>query len=194
MLIKSSTLNSHKSLIPSFREIEMYRKNFVEGANLQGRSGNLYEVDTENQVNTDEYYTWKSPVIVSYYLVENPKKSILLKYGWFTEDKDNQPIICYLTFKDANDNPINPSEGAILEISARLDPHNGNSFQTEKFDIVKVATDYDLAMFICNLAPHRTQLKPINPVPTETDIINENRFFNRKLIGEDDLIDDSSKM
>ena len=86
--------NSHKSLIPSFREIEMYRKNFVEGANLQGRSGNLYEVDTENQVNTDEYYTWKSPVIVSYYLVENPKKSILLKYGWFTEDKDNQPIIC----------------------------------------------------------------------------------------------------
>ena len=67
------------SLYPSFREIEMYRKNFVEGANLQGRTGNLYEVDTENQVNTDEYYTWKSPVIVSYYLVENPKKSILLK-------------------------------------------------------------------------------------------------------------------
>ena len=38
----------------------MYRKNFVEGANLQGRSGNLYEVDTENQVNTDEYYNHKN--------------------------------------------------------------------------------------------------------------------------------------
>jgi hypothetical protein len=176
------------SLYPSFREIEMYRKNFVEGANLQGRSGLLYQVDTESQVNTDEYYNWKSPVNVSYYLVDNPQKSILQKYGWFVEDKERQPIICYLTFKDAEDKPINPSEGAILEVSTRLDPHDGNSFETLKFDIVKVATDYDLAMFICNLAPHRKHLTPVNPVPTQDDSANENKWFNRKLIGEDDLI------
>ena len=182
------------SLYPSFREIELYRKNFVEGANLQGRSGLLYQVDSENQVNTDEYYNWKTPVEVSYYLVENPKKSILLKYGWYTEDKDNQPILCYLTFKDAEDKPINPSEGAILEISTRLDPHDENSFETLKFDIVKVATDYDLAMFICNLAPHRKHLTPVNPVPTSNDPINENKWFNRKLIGEEDLIDDIDEL
>ena len=41
------------SLYPSFREIELYRKNFVEGANLQGRSGLLYEVQDIEQVNTD---------------------------------------------------------------------------------------------------------------------------------------------
>ena len=182
-----ATKKPRGKLYPSFREIEMYRKNFVEGANLQGRSGYLYQVDTENQINTDEYYNWKSPVIVSYYLVENPKKSLLLKYGWYTEDKSNQPIVCYLTFKDADDKPINPSEGAILEISARLNPHDGNSYITEKFDIVKVSTDYDLAMFICNLAPHRKHLNPVNPVPTAEDPTNENRWFNRKLIGEDDL-------
>lgn len=178
-------------LYPSFREIELYRKNFVEGANLQGRSGYLYQVNSESQVNTDEYYTWKTPVVVSYYLIENPKKSILQKYGWYVEDKDNQPILCYLTFKDADSNPINPSEGAILEVSTRLDPHNGDSYQTQKFDIVKVTTDYDLAMFICNLAPHRKHALPINPVATPKDMSNENRFFNRKLIGVEDLKDDT---
>ena len=74
----------------SNREIELYRRNFVEGANLQGRSGLLYQVDTEHQVNTDEYSNWKSPVDISYYLVENPKKSVLQKYGWYVEDKSNQ--------------------------------------------------------------------------------------------------------
>ena len=178
------------SLFPSFRELELYRKNFVEGANLEGRIGNLYQVDKENQVDTDEYYVWKSPVEVSYYLINNPTKNILLKYGWYVESKDNLPIIAYLTFKDSNNNPIYPSEGAILEISARLDPHSKDSFQTEKFDVVKVVTDFDLAMFICNLAPHREHLKPVNPVPTKNDMANENRYFDRKLIGEGDLIDD----
>lgn len=182
--------NFRGKLAPSFREIEMYRKNFVEGANLQGRIGNLYQVESSEQINTDEYYIWKSPVEVSYYLVDNPRKSILMRYGWYTEDKDNQPIIAYLTFKDSNNKNINPSEGAILEISAMYDPHNENSYQTKKFDIVKVATDMDLAMFICNLAPHREKLKPVQPVPTPNDPTNENRFFNRKLIGEEDLIDD----
>lgn len=168
----------------------MYRKNFIEGANLQGRSGYLYEVDNVTQVNTDEYYTWKTPVEVSYYLVENPKKTILLKYGWFTEDSDNKPILCYLTFKDSKNKSINPSEGAILEISVRNDPHDGESFETIKFDIVKVNTDYDLAMFICNLAPHRKQLEPVNPVPTSNDILNDNKYFNRKLKGVDDLINE----
>lgn len=178
-------------LYPSAREIELYRRRFVEGASLQGRSGLLYQVDTENQVNTDEYYNYKSPVEVSYYLVENPKKSVLQRYGWYTEDKSNQPILCYLTFNDDNNRPIYPSEGAILEVSSRLDPHNEHSIQTEQFDIVKVSTDYDLAMFICNLAPHRKHTKPVNPVPTAEDPTNENKYFNRKLIGEKDLIDNT---
>lgn len=180
-------IKTRGKLYPSQRELDLYRKNFVEGANLEGRLGNLYQVDTQDQINTDEYYTWKAAVLVSYYLVQNPKKSLLQKYNWYTEDKAQQPIICYLTFCDSENKPIYPSEGAILEITTRTDPHNENANLTKKFDIVQVQTDYDLAMFICNLAPHREQLKPINPVPTAKDPTNENRFFNRKIIGEEDL-------
>ena len=187
-----STKKVRGTLYPSFKELELYRKNFVEGANLQGRSGNLYQVDKVEQVNTDEYYTWKSPVIVSYYLMQNPKKSVLLKYGWYNEAADSKPIICYLTFKDADNKDIDPSEGAILEVSTMSNPHEDKSYDTRKFDIVKVQTDYDLAMFVCNLAPHREHLKPVNPTPTPEDPTNENRFFNRKLIGENDLIDDNN--
>lgn len=185
--MRKNPKNPRGTLYPSQKEINLYRKNFVEGANLQGRSGLLYEVDTETQLNTDEYYVWKAPVTVSYYLVDNPKKSDLLKLGWYTEDPENKPILCYLTFLDSEEREINPSEGAIIEISTRYKPHDGNSFQTRKFDIVKVSTDYDLAMFICNLAPHRKQQTPINPVPTKDDMTNENRFLNRTLLGEDDF-------
>lgn len=182
-------MNKDKStgkLMPSFREIELYRKRFEEGANLQGRNGLLYQVQDTKSINTDNTYTYKTPVTVSYYLIENPKKSVLLKLGWYTEDSDSKPIVCYLTYLDSEGKPIYPSEGAILEISTRLNPHT-QEYQTVQFDIVKVQTDYELAMFICNLAPHRTQLKPVNPVQIPLDIINENRFLNRKLIGEEDL-------
>lgn len=143
--------------------------------------GLLYQVQDSKQTNTDESYIYKTPVTVSYYLIENPKKSTLLKLGWFSEDSESKPILCYLTYLDSDGKEINPSEGAILEISTRLNPHS-QEYQTLQFDIVKVQTDYELAMFICNLAPHRTQLKPVNPVQTPEDMENENRFFNRKLI------------
>jgi hypothetical protein len=99
-----------------------------------------------------------------------------------------------MTFNDEDNKPINPSEGAILEISTRLDPHKDNSYITQKFDIVKVSTDYDLAMFICNLAPHRKHLNPINPVATSNDINNENRFFNRKLLSVEDINHDFDEL
>ena len=39
------------SLYPSEREIEYYRRNFVEGANQRGRAGLLYQVDDEQTKN-----------------------------------------------------------------------------------------------------------------------------------------------
>ena len=173
-------------LYPSEREIEYYRKRFVEGASLEGRSGYLYQVEDFTQVNTDTYYTYEKPVEVSYYLINNPKKSLLLKLGWYVENSENVPILCYLTFLDSSNKPINPSEGSILEVSSRKTPHNFSS-DTHKFDIVNVFTDFDMNMFICNLTPHREKIKPANPLPTSEDPTNENRWFNIKLIGEDDL-------
>lgn len=184
---KKSNRKPRGILNMSERELEYFRKNFNEAAELHGKIGKLYQVDTETQVNTDEYYNHKTPVDVAYTLNENPSKAQLLKLGWYTEDESAKPLLCTLTFLDYDGNPIYPSEGAILEVSARSDPHNLKEFQTQKFDIVKVSTDYDLCLFTCNLAPHRETLRPAEPVPTETDMYNENRYFNRKMIGVDDL-------
>ena len=170
------------SLYPSEREIEYYRKNFVEGANQRGRTGLLYQVDDEQTKNigTDSYYIHKKPVEVSYYLIENPRQKHLQKIGWNPEDKNHKPIICYLTYQDSDGNDIEPTEGAILEVSARANPHF-NKYKTNKFDIVGVQVDFEMNMFICNLVPHREITKPINPTPTSQDPINENKWFDRKI-------------
>lgn len=169
-------------LYPSEREIELYRKRFVEGAQMLGRSGYLSQVDFSNTkiIGTDTEYVHLPKVPVSYYLIERPKLKHLHAFGWNPEDKQHKPILCYLTFKDANDNDITPSEGAILEISARQTPHD-NIYKTNKFDIVGVQVDFEMNMFICNLVPHREKQKPINPVPTSQDPINENKWFNREV-------------
>lgn len=169
------------------KELKYFRENFNESAELHGKIGKLYQVDTETQVNTDEYYNHKTPVDVAYTLNENPSRAQLLKLGWYTEDSSSKPILCTLTFLDYDGNPIYPSEGAILEVSVRSDPHNLSQFEAKKFDIVQVYTDYDLCLFTCNLVPHREVLKPQNPVPTPENMYNENRYFKRKMIGVDDL-------
>ena len=175
------------SLYPSEREIEYYRKNFVEGANQRGRTGLLYQVDDEQTKNigTDSYYIHKKPVEVSYYLIENPRQKHLQKIGWNPEDKQSKPILCYLTFKDADGDDIYPSEGAILEISARLHPHD-MQYIANKFDIVAATVDFEMNMFICRLVPHREQAIPYSSNDTSQDPINENKWFKRDIIYPDD--------
>ena len=169
-------------LYPSEREIELYRKRFVEGAQLLGRSGYLSQVDFSNSktYGTDEDFKYLPKVEVSYYLIERPKLKQLLQFGWNTEDKEHKPILCYLTFKDANNKDINPTEGAVLEVSSRQAPHN-NSYKTNKFDILGVQVDFEMNMFICNLVPHRERLKPVHSSTTSQDPINENKWFNREI-------------
>ena len=182
MVISMDAKKTKGKLYPSEREIELYRKRFVEGAQMLGRSGYLSQVDFSNTkiLGTDTIYNYLPKVPVSYYLIERPKLKHLHAFGWNPEDKQHKPILCYLTFKDANDNDINPSEGAILEISARQTPHD-NIYKTNKFDIVGVQVDFEMNMFICNLVPHREIQKPVNPVPTSQDPINENKWLNRKV-------------
>ena len=171
------------SLYPSEREIELYRTRFVEGANQVGRTGQLYQVDDSNTVNvgTDSFYAHLAPVEVSYFLVENPTLKQLQRFGWNVEDRETKPILCYLTFKDARGNDINPSEGAILEISYRSTNHK-MKYTSEKFDILASKVDFELNMFICNLVPHRKRTKPVNEAPRPQDPVNENKWFDRELI------------
>lgn len=181
------------SLYPSEREIELYRTRFIEGANQLGRIGLLYQVDWDNthNVGTDSYYNHFAPVEVSYYLVENPQPKLLQKIGWNVEDNSTKPMLCYLTFKDARGDDIDPSEGAILEISYRNTNHK-MKYKSEKFDILASKVDFDLNMFICNLVPHRDLTKPVNEVSTPQDPINENKWFNRELVFPEDKRDNGS--
>ena len=169
-------------LYPSEREIELYRKRFVEGAQMLGRSGYLSQVDFSNTkiLGTDTEYVHLPKVPVSYYLIERPKLKHLHAFGWNPEDKQHKPILCYLTFKDSDGNDIEPTEGAILEVSARANPHF-SKYKTNMFDIVGVQVDFEMNMFICNLVPHRNRQKPVSPVPTSQDPINENKWFNRDI-------------
>lgn len=177
-------------LYPSEREIELYRERFVEGANQTGRTGLLYQVDWDNteNVGTDSYYQHLAPVEVSYYLIENPKLKQLQKLGWNVEDSSTKPMLCYLTFKDSRGNDIDPTEGAILEVSYRSTNHRMD-YKPEKFDILASKVDFELNMFICNLVPHREITKPVNEAPTPQDPINENRWFNRELVFPEDKKD-----
>ena len=180
------------ALIPSEREIEYYRRRFVEGANQIGRTGLLYQVDDEQTKNigTDSFYIHKKPVEVSYYLIQNPRMKHLQKIGWNPEDKGSKPILCYLTFKDAEGRDIYPSEGAILEVGARETPHNMH-YITNKFDIVAANVDFEMNMFICNLVPHREYEKPANETPTAQDPVNENKWFKRDIIYPKQKVDES---
>lgn len=170
-------------LYPSGREIELYRKRFVEGANLLGRIGYLQQVDFDKSkiVGTDYEYTYLPKVEVSYYLIDRPKLKQLVNLGWNPEDKSHRPILCYLTFQDSLGNDINPTEGAILEVSARQEPHQ-KGYISKQFDIVGVQVDFEMNMFICNLVPHRQKLKPISDIPTSQDPVNENRWIKREII------------
>ena len=169
-------------LYPSEREIELYRKRFVEGAQMLGRSGYLSQVDFSNTkiLGTDTEYVYLPKVPVSYYLIERPKLKHLHAFGWNPEDKQHKPILCYLTFKDSDGNDIEPTEGAILEVSARANPHF-SKYKTNMFDIVGVQVDFEMNMFICNLVPHRNRQKPVSSIPTSQDPINENKWFNRDI-------------
>lgn len=170
------------SLFPSEAELDIYRSNFTEASERLGRNGLYYPVKKETVINTDVFYEYGTPTNISYFLVENPNKSMLNRFGWNVEYPDKKPILCYLSFLDSEYKEIEPSEGCVIELSTRKNPHGEFSVDTRKFQVVEATTDYEMNMFVCKLAPYREQQKPINPIPTPEDPNHEDVFFNRKTI------------
>lgn len=170
------------TLFPSTSELDIYRSNFAEASERLGRNGLYYPVVDEDVVNTDVYYKYGTPTNISYFLIENPRKSLLNRFGWNVEYGDSKPIICYLTFLDSEYKEIEPSEGCVIELSTRKNPHGGFNLDTRKFQVVEAMTDFEMNMFVCRLAPYREQHKPINPIPSPEDPNHEDVYFNRKTI------------
>ena len=59
-------------------------------------------------------------------------------------------------------------------------------YVANKFDIVSSTMDFEMNMFICNLAPHRELAKPHSDSNTSQDPINENKWFKRDIIYPED--------
>ena len=76
------------SLFPSEFELDVYRENFTEAAERLGRNGLYYPIRNETIVNTDVYYDYGTPTNISYILIENPKQSLLNRFGWNVEYPD----------------------------------------------------------------------------------------------------------
>lgn len=170
------------TLFPNESELDIYRSNFTEAAERLGRNGLYYPVTSEEVLNTDVYYEYGTPTNISYILIENPKMSLLNRFGWNVEYPDKKPIVCYLTFLDSEYKEIEPTEGCVIELTTRKNPHGGFTTDTRKFQVVEATTDFEMNMFICKLAPYRENLKPTNLVPTPEDPNFEDVYFNRKTI------------
>lgn len=169
-------------LFPEENELDVYRSNFTEASERLGRNGLYYPVISEEVVNTDVYYTYGTPTNISYFLIDNPKVSLLNKFGWNPESADKKPILCYLSFLDSDYKEIEPSEGCIIELTTRKNPHGGFNTNTKKFQVVDSTTDYEMNMFVCNLAPYREKQKPNKTYPTPEDPNNDDMYFKRKTI------------
>lgn len=174
-------------LFPTFDEIDYYRENFLEGAEMLGRTGNIYlPVDTKIDL-TDWIYNYDSPIPVSYYLVDNPQPRLLQKYGWYVEEKSRLPIVCYMTYLSKEYNSLPLQEGAILEISIR-ESFDSELYKSRRFLITAPQVDFEMHMFVCQLVPYEELQKPRQPIPTPEDPVNDNKYFKRKEYNVDDLI------
>lgn len=181
------------TLFPNELELDIYRSNFTEAAKMLGRNGLYYPVSKVTVINTDTYYEYGTPTNISYFLIENPKVSLLNRFGWNVEYPDKKPIVCYLSFLDSEYKEIEPSEGCVIELSTRKNPHGAFSKDTRKFQVVEATTDFEMNMFVCKLAPYREQLKPINPIPTPEDPNHDDVFFNRETIYSKGEVNESTE-
>lgn len=166
-------------LMPSVKELEYMRKQFVEAASLQGRIARFFQINHSKWKNTDPDIIYSDPVDVAYTLDANPEISTISRYGWFVEDRNNLPILAYLTFYDLEGNPVKIEEQCLMEITSQRDTLG--TFDVKKFIVNSVVTDLELNMAVLNLQPYREKLKDnVQELGTKADPLGENKYFNRK--------------
>ena len=167
------------SLLPNFDAQEYMRKQFVLSAKAQGRLGKFYQVQSFKVNGTDKIYDYKDAVDVAYHLETNPSRKLLTKYGWFTEDQSQLPIVLFITYFDINNKPIAIDEGALIELSSKVTIDKG-SVTTTQFTIVEVRTDLELNQCVCRVVPTRfDQKENVKVLADKKDPNLENVFLRR---------------
>lgn len=161
--------------------IDFYRKQFNLSAKMLGRYGRFYQVRDIVTKGTDKHFEYEEPVDVAYHLEQAPSRKLLTRYGWFTENMEELPIILFLTYYDLNNNPIRIDEGAKLELSAKRSIQAGD-IQTETFQITDLHTDFELNQCVCKIVPIREDLtENVSVIETKEDPNNENKYLNRAI-------------
>ena len=178
------------SLLPDERALLYLRKQFVQSAKLQGRIGKFYQVRDYKVKGTDQEYNYEKPVEVAYHLDTTPSRKILTRYGWFTEDQEQLPIILYLTYHDMEDKEIRIDEGAQIELSGKQSIH-ANDIQTELFRITELRADLELNQCVCKITPVRAQqTENVKVVADKKDPNLENVYLNREIYYEEGGVTD----
>lgn len=166
-------------LMPTVKELEYIRKQFVEAASLQGRIARFFPINHSKWKNTDPDIIYSDPVNVAYTLDMNPEISTISKYGWFVEDRNNLPILAYLTFYDLEGNSVNIEEQCLIEITSQRNTLGIS--EDKKFIVNHVVTDLELNMAVLELQPYREKLKEnVKEIGTKADPTAENKYFNRE--------------
>lgn len=183
------------SLLPNDKALEYLRKQFVMSAKMQGRLGNFYQVHDVKYRGTDQHYVYKDPVQVAYHLNETPSRKILLRYGWFTEDLQQLPIILFLTFYDIENKEILIQEGCKIEITGKRTIASKDT-QTEQFQITELRTDLELNQCVCKVVPVREEQKEnVKVLADKKDPNLENVYLKREIYYDEtgqDSIDEPS--
>ena len=181
--------------MPNDKALEYLRKQFVMSAKMQGRLGNFYQVHDVKYRGTDQYYVYKDPVQVAYHLNETPSRKILLRYGWFTEDLQQLPIILFLTFYDIENKEILIQEGCKIEITGKRTIASKDT-QTEQFQITELRTDLELNQCVCKVVPVREEQKEnVKVLADKKDPNLENVYLKREIYYDEtgqDSIDEPS--
>lgn len=185
--------NTHMgSLLPNDKALEYLRKQFVMSAKMQGRIGQFYQVHQVKHKGTDQYFEYEDPVQVAYHLNETPSRKILLKYGWFTEDQQQLPIILFLTFYDIDNKQIDIQEGAKIEITGKRTISSKDT-QTVQFQITELRTDLELNQCVCKVVPVREEQKEnVKVLADKKDPNLENVYVKREIYYDETDQDDTS--
>lgn len=169
------------SLLPSQKELQYYRKQFIEGAKLQGYIGKLYRVKESIQNKLDTEYVYHKPIEVPYFLQAKPKISTLSKYGWFVEDREDMPMIAFLTYLDDKYRNITLQEGDLLELS-KLQSVVSNTREKHLFQCIDPQVDTELLIFVTKLVPYRDNEVPINKSKLKgKDDSQQDTWFDRSM-------------
>lgn len=182
------------SLLPDEKALLYLRKQFVQSAKLQGRIGKFYQVREFKVKGTDQEYTYEEPVDVAYHLDTTPSRKVLTRYGWQPDEKEQLPIVLYLTYHDMNDNEIRIDEGAQIELSGKHSISIGD-IQTDLFQITELRTDLELNQCVCKISPVRKQqTENVKVLATKQDPNLENVYLNREIYYEEgDLKDEDNR-